>query len=157
MHVGERGDGVLRRRGPILLLLLRARPPTPLDRLGGGVSRTCRVHARYAGQLVESFDVTPGPPATNKSGRIIHCVKFQNDLPGLDAVPWPGELGQRIYESASQEAWKLWEERMKMILNEYRLMPWQREAQELVAKHMEDFFFGEGAALPPERRAACWS
>ena len=92
---------------------------------------------------------TPGPAATNKGGRIVHCVKFQKDLPGLDAVPWPGELGQRIYESASQEAWKLWEESLKMILNEYRLMPWQKEAQELVAKHMEDFFFGEGAALPP--------
>ena len=38
---------------------------------------------------------------------------------------------------------------MKMILNEYRLMPWQKEAQDLVAKHMEDFFFGDGAALPP--------
>lgn len=92
---------------------------------------------------------TPNPPTTNKSGRTVHCVKFQKDLPGLDAVPWPGELGLRIYESASQEAWKLWEEHMKMILNEYRLMPWQKEAQELVAKHMEDFFFGEGAALPP--------
>jgi Fe-S cluster biosynthesis and repair protein YggX len=43
----------------------------------------------------------------------------------------------------------MWEERMKMILNEYRLMPWQKEAQELVATHMEDFFFGAGAALPP--------
>jgi Fe-S cluster biosynthesis and repair protein YggX len=49
----------------------------------------------------------------------------------------------------SKDAWKLWEERMKMILNEYRLMPWQKEAQDLVAKHMEDFFFGDGAALPP--------
>ena len=68
---------------------------------------------------------------------------------GLDSPPWPGELGQRIYENVSKDAWKLWEERMKMILNEYRLMPWQKEAQELVAKHMEDFFFGEGAALPP--------
>jgi Fe-S cluster biosynthesis and repair protein YggX len=48
------------------------------------------------------------------------------------------------------DAWKLWEERMKMILNEYRLMPWQKEAQDLVAKHMEDFFFGEGSALPPD-------
>jgi Fe-S cluster biosynthesis and repair protein YggX len=38
---------------------------------------------------------------------------------------------------------------MKMILNEYRLMPWQKEAQDLVAKHMEEFFFGDGAALPP--------
>ena len=88
-------------------------------------------------------------PDANKSGRTVFCVKFQKELPGLDAPPWPGELGQRIFENVSVEAWKLWEERMKMILNEYRLMPWQKEAQELVAKHMEDFFFGEGAALPP--------
>ena len=71
-------------------------------------------------------------------------------LPGLDEPPWPGELGQRIYENISAQAWKMWEDRMKMILNEYRLMPWQKEAQDLVAKHMEDFFFGEGSALPPE-------
>ena len=66
-----------------------------------------------------------------------------------DTAPWPGELGQRIYENVSVDAWKLWEDRMKMILNEYRLMPWQKEAQDLVAKHTEDFFFGESAALPP--------
>ncbi len=85
----------------------------------------------------------------NKTGRKVLCAKFQKELPGLDAPPWPGELGQRIYENISAQAWKLWEDRMKMILNEYRLMPWQKEAQDLVAKHMEDFFFGEGAALPP--------
>ncbi|HTI44346.1 MAG TPA: oxidative damage protection protein [Vicinamibacterales bacterium] len=89
------------------------------------------------------------PPVGNKSGRLVNCVKFQKELPGLDAPPWPGELGQRIYENVSVQAWKLWEDRMKMILNEYRLMPWQKEAQELIARHMEDFFFGEGAALPP--------
>lgn len=88
-------------------------------------------------------------PAGNMSGRMVTCVKFQKELPGLDAAPWPGELGQRIYETVSAQAWKLWEERMKMILNEYRLMPWQKEAQELIARQMEDFFFGEGAALPP--------
>ena len=38
---------------------------------------------------------------------------------------------------------------MKMILNEYRLMPWQKEGQELIRTHLEQFFFGEGAALPP--------
>ena len=96
-------------------------------------------------------DPTPATqsPAGNKSGRMVHCVKFQKELPGLDAPPWPGELGQRIYENVSAQAWKLWEDRMKMILNEYRLMPWQKEAQELIARHMEDFFFGQGAALPP--------
>jgi len=88
-------------------------------------------------------------PVGNQSGRVVRCVKFQKELPGLDAPPWPGELGQRIYENVSVQAWKLWEERQKMILNEYRLMPWQKEAQDLIARHMEDFFFGEGAALPP--------
>ena len=91
----------------------------------------------------------PPEPSRNQSGRTVHCVKFQKDLPGLDAPPWPGELGRRIFENVSLEAWKMWEDRMKMILNEYRLLPFQKEAQELVAKHMEEFFFGEGAALPP--------
>src|ERR1051325_4856352 len=81
--------------------------------------------------------------------RIVHCVKLQKDLPGLDTPPWPGALGQRIFDNVSGQAWKLWEERQKMILNEYRLMPWQKEAQELIAKQLEDFFFGENAALPP--------
>jgi len=93
--------------------------------------------------------IPPTTPSPNTSGRTVFCVKFQKELPGLSRPPWPGELGKRIYENVSIDAWKLWEDRMKMILNEYRLMPWQKEAQELVAKHMEDFFFGEGAALPP--------
>jgi Fe-S cluster biosynthesis and repair protein YggX len=93
-----------------------------------------------------SDDKHEPPP---QGARMVQCVKFGRSLPGLDEPPWPGELGQRIYESVSAEAWKMWEERMKMILNEYRLMPWQKEAQELVARHMEDFFFGESAALPP--------
>jgi Fe-S cluster biosynthesis and repair protein YggX len=81
---------------------------------------------------------------------MVNCVKLGRRLPGLDSPPWPGALGQRIYEQVSAEAWELWEERMKMILNEYRLLPFQKEAQELVARHMEDFFFGEGSALPPD-------
>jgi Fe-S cluster biosynthesis and repair protein YggX len=76
-------------------------------------------------------------------------VKLGRLLPGLDASPWPGPMGLRIYEQVSVEAWEQWEEQMKMILNEYRLLPFQKEAQELVAKHMEEFFFGESAALPP--------
>ncbi len=92
---------------------------------------------------------TPEPPAGNRTGRKVFCQKFQKEMPGLDVQPWPGELGERVYENISAEAWKLWEERMKMILNEYRLMPWQKEAQQIVTKQMEEFFFGEGAALPP--------
>ena len=88
--------------------------------------------------------------STRDDGRLVRCAKLGKKLPGLDEPPWPGELGQRIYESVSREAWQLWEERMKMILNEYRLMPWQKEAQKLVATQMEEFFFGEDAAPPPE-------
>jgi Fe-S cluster biosynthesis and repair protein YggX len=89
------------------------------------------------------------PTRSSTGGRTVQCVKFQKVLPGLETPPWPGELGQRIFESASAQAWKLWEERQKMILNEYRLMPWQKEAQDIIAKQMEDFFFGDAAALPP--------
>ncbi len=96
-------------------------------------------------------DCAPAPQTTagNTSGRVVHCVKFQKDLPGLDSPPWPGPLGQRVFENVSAQAWKMWEERQKMILNEYRLMPWQKEAQELISRQMEDYFFGEGSTFPP--------
>ena len=115
--------------------------PTPREAREGLV--------RWPGMATCGGPTQPTPPAGNSTGRTVFCQKFQKEMPGLDAPPWPGELGQRVFENISAEAWKLWEERMKMILNEYRLMPWQKEAQELVRKHMEDFFFGEGAALPP--------
>src|SRR6266568_9104865 len=81
--------------------------------------------------------------------RMVKCVKFGKELPGLEEPPWEGELGKRIYENVSQEAWKLWFEHLKMIINEYRLNPATPEAQKLIAGQMEQFFFGEGAALPP--------
>jgi Fe-S cluster biosynthesis and repair protein YggX len=86
----------------------------------------------------------------NKSGRMVFCVKFQREMPGLDEVPFDGHpLGQRIYENVSKEAWKLWLEQMKMIMNEYRLNLGTQEAQEFLLKQMEDYFFGEGATFPP--------
>ena len=88
--------------------------------------------------------------ADSQTPRMVMCAKLQQSLPGLDAPPWPGPLGQRVYDQISQQAWKLWENRMKMILNEYRLLPWQKEAQELIGKQMEEFLFGDGSALPPE-------
>lgn len=81
--------------------------------------------------------------------RVVKCVKFGKELPGLDEPPWSGDLGQRIYDSVSQEAWKLWLEHLKMLINEYRLTPSTKEAQDLIAQQMEQFFFGEGAKLPP--------
>ena len=86
----------------------------------------------------------------NKSGRTVYCVKLQREAPGLDEVPFEGHpLGQRIYENVSKEAWAMWVERMKMIMNEYRLNLGSPEAQEFLLKQMEQFFFGEDAPLPP--------
>ncbi len=87
---------------------------------------------------------------TNKSGRMVMCVKFQKELAGLDEIPFEGHpLGLRIYENVSKEAWKLWLEHMKMIMNEYRLNLGTQEAQEFLIKQMEDYFYGEGSAFPP--------
>jgi Fe-S cluster biosynthesis and repair protein YggX len=88
-------------------------------------------------------------PTGESVQRTVFCVKLKRELPGLPSPPWPGPLGQRIFEHVSQEAWEMWEERMKMILNEYRLLPFQKEAQQLVAKQMEEFFFGDASAVPP--------
>jgi len=82
--------------------------------------------------------------------RTVHCVKLGQDLPGLDSPPWPGELGERIFNHVSLEAWRLWEDRMRMILNEYRLLPFQKEAQDLMAAQMTEFFFGEESAPPAD-------
>jgi Fe-S cluster biosynthesis and repair protein YggX len=82
--------------------------------------------------------------------RTVFCVKFRKEMPGLDEVPFDGHpLGQRIYENVSKEAWRMWVEQMKMIMNEYRLNLGNPEAQEFLLKQMEEYFFGEGAALPP--------
>jgi Fe-S cluster biosynthesis and repair protein YggX len=81
--------------------------------------------------------------------RMVKCVKLGRELPGLDEPPWSGELGQRIYDNVSEQAWNLWVEQLKMMINEFRLNPSTPEAQQIIEKQMELFFFGEGAALPP--------
>ncbi len=89
-------------------------------------------------------------PEQNRSGRTVFCVKFQKEMPALDEAPFDTHpLGQRIYESVSKEAWKMWLEQMKMIMNEYRLNLGTPESQEFLLKQMEQYFYGEGAALPP--------
>jgi Fe-S cluster biosynthesis and repair protein YggX len=83
--------------------------------------------------------------------RRVFCVKFQKELEGLDEVPFEGHpLGQKIYENVSKDAWKLWVEHMKMLMNEYRLNLGTAQAQEFLVQQMDSYFFGEGAALPPD-------
>jgi Fe-S cluster biosynthesis and repair protein YggX len=91
-----------------------------------------------------------GPENPNRTGHRVFCVKFKKEMYGLDEVPFDTHpLGQRIYDNVSLEAWKLWLERLKMIMNEYRLNLGTAEGQELVLKQMDDYFFGEGAEFPP--------
>jgi Fe-S cluster biosynthesis and repair protein YggX len=83
-------------------------------------------------------------------GRKVFCVKFQREMTGLKEPPFDNHpLGQKIFENVSKDAWGLWLEQMKMIMNEYRLNLGTKEAQEFLLKQMEDYFFGEGAAFPP--------
>ena len=83
--------------------------------------------------------------------RKVFCVKFQREMEGLDEVPFEGHpLGQKIFENVSKEAWKMWVEHMKMLMNEYRLNLGTAEAQEFLIKQMDEYFFGQGAALPPD-------
>jgi len=82
--------------------------------------------------------------------RLIHCVKLQRELPGMPYKPFEDELGQRIYDQVSLEAWKMWLEHSKMIVNEYRLDLTSQKAHEVLREQCEQYFFGEGAALPPD-------
>ena len=68
----------------------------------------------------------------------------------LDEPPFDSEFGQKIYKNVSKAAWDEWLGRQKMLLNEYRLQPWTREAQEFLVEQMNEFFFGEGGSLPKE-------
>ncbi len=95
-----------------------------------------------------------GPPTGERigpAGRTVFRVKLQREMPGLSEVPFEGHpISQKIYESVSKEAWKMWLEHMKMLMNEYRLNLGTPEAQEFLIKQMDDYFFGAGAALPPD-------
>jgi Fe-S cluster biosynthesis and repair protein YggX len=89
--------------------------------------------------------------AIRPGARKVFCVKFQKELEGLDEIPFEGHpLGQKIYDSVSKDAWKMWVEHMKMLMNEYRLNLGTPQAQEFLLEQMDKYFFGEGAQLPPD-------
>ena len=92
-----------------------------------------------------------GSPVIPPGARRVFCVKFQKEMEGLAEIPFEGHpLGQKIYDNVSKDAWKLWVEHMKMLMNEYRLNLATKESQEFLIKQMEEYFFGPGSALPPE-------
>jgi Fe-S cluster biosynthesis and repair protein YggX len=77
--------------------------------------------------------------------RTVRCIKLKREAEGLDFPPYPGALGQRIFEQVSKEAWKQWLEQQKMLVNENRLNLADRKAREYLAQQMEKHFFGGGA------------
>jgi len=81
---------------------------------------------------------------------MVKCVKLGKEAEGLDRPTYPGELGKRIYENVSKEAWQLWLRQQTMLINEYRLSPIEPKARKFLEEQMEKFFFGEGADTPPD-------
>jgi Fe-S cluster biosynthesis and repair protein YggX len=86
--------------------------------------------------------------------RMVKCIKLGKEAEGLDFPTYPGELGKKIYENVSKEAWKLWLSHQTMLINEYRVNPMDPKARKFVEGEMEKFFFGEGSQLPPDFKPA---
>jgi Fe-S cluster biosynthesis and repair protein YggX len=80
--------------------------------------------------------------------RMIHCIKLGKEAEGLDFPPVPGELGRRIFESVSKEAWQQWQKHQTMLLNENRLSLADARARKYLQLQMEQYFFGDGADMP---------
>lgn len=80
--------------------------------------------------------------------RMVKCVKLGSEAEGLDRPPYPGELGKRIFENVSKEAWNAWVRRQTMLVNENRLNLADLKARKYLAEQMEAYFFGAGADMP---------
>lgn len=78
-------------------------------------------------------------------GEMVNCVVLKKEAEGLDKAPYPGELGQRILESASKEAWGMWMKQQTMLMNENKLSPIDPKHRKFLLDEMEKFFFGEGS------------
>ncbi|HEX5514329.1 MAG TPA: oxidative damage protection protein [Gammaproteobacteria bacterium] len=80
--------------------------------------------------------------------RMVNCVRLGQEAPGLDRPTYPGELGKRIYENVSKQAWQDWLRHQTMLINEYRLSPVDPKARKFLEGEMEKFFFDGGSEKP---------
>lgn len=80
--------------------------------------------------------------------RMVNCVLLKTEAEGLDFSPYPGELGQRIYDNVSKPAWQRWLAHQTMLINENRLTPFEPKARKFLEQEMEKFFFGDGSDVP---------
>lgn len=79
--------------------------------------------------------------------RMVNCVKLGRELPGLERPPFPGPLGERIFEQVSADGYALWQPHMTILINHYALNPADPETRRMLRKEMEDFFFGADALV----------
>ena len=82
--------------------------------------------------------------------RMVQCVKLGREAPGLDKPPFKGAFGQKLYDNVSKDAWRMWLEHSKMLVNEYRLDMTSPAHQATWFKECESYFWGEGSQLPPD-------
>jgi len=82
--------------------------------------------------------------------RTVYCQHLKREAPGLERVPYPGELGKRIYENISAEAWAAWVRHQTMLINEYRLSPIEPKARAFLVEEMQKFLFDGGSSKPVE-------
>jgi Fe-S cluster biosynthesis and repair protein YggX len=85
--------------------------------------------------------------------RTVNCVLLKREAPGLDRAPYPGPLGQRIFDEVSKEAWAGWVRHQTMLLNEYRLTPVDPKARKFLEAEMEKYLFGGGSEKPADFQA----
>lgn len=80
--------------------------------------------------------------------RTVNCAYLKKEAEGLEFLPYPGELGKKIYAQISKEAWQLWLKHQTMLVNENRLNLADQRARQYLARQMELFLFGEGGDQP---------
>ena len=78
----------------------------------------------------------------------MYCQKLKREAEPLEKAPFPGEIGQKIVENISKEAWQMWLAQQTMIINENRLTPFEPEARALLKAEMEKFLFSDDAQAP---------
>jgi Fe-S cluster biosynthesis and repair protein YggX len=85
--------------------------------------------------------------------RMVHCIKLGKQAEGLVQPTWPGELGKRIFEEVSAQAWQEWLGQQTILINEYKLNPLDQEHKKYLTSQMEAYFFGNGIVMPDAWKA----
>lgn len=80
--------------------------------------------------------------------RKVYCQALHEELDALTFQPYPGDLGKRIFENISQQAWQKWMAHQTMLINEHRLSPLNPDHRKFLEAEMEKYFFGEGSEAP---------